>query len=244
MALPKDPTAPRSTHMGAYIGMLGYATLLAQFKTPQSATAAGAALGIARTKSTCLAKQFNALGLLHRVGWERPSVRGFDQAIYLLGPGPDAPARMTRSGKPMPHADFVPPINDKVMKFARFMAAIQEPRTRQQIIDLVGLSPSRCTALLAHLRSKPIRLAYVSGHTEPSRVNGHSMEEICYGPDRRDVPKPRIDNRRDRKNAATRARHRLKMDPWKGMIVSLNPRARPAIARRHERVGQEVECVG
>lgn len=212
----------RRHRSGAYIGMPGYATMMACLKRPRTSAAVARMTGVNAANAKVLLKQFHAMRLIHRVGWHQPT-RGFDQPIYLIGDGIDVPARLTRSGKPMPHADHQPRLIQRVVAFASFMQALQgeAPMSRKDLEREAGLTHTAVDRLLKRLLSPEVRLAFVAAHDIRADNAGPPTALYSFGIDQDDAPKPERTARRIR----DRVRRDVKKGSWTQTVFSLKRQA-------------------
>ena len=212
---------------GAYIGFSGYASILACTKTPVTDVQVAEITGIGQPCVRRLLKQFHALRLIHRVGWELPK-HGFDKPIYALGPGEDVPTRMAANGKPMPHADFRPRLQERVVAFASVIHALDQPMTLAELEAQSGVFGSRLSELTRHLMRPEVRLIRICAWQRRQAPGGRPVRVLEYGPDQRDAPRPRLIKS---KAARDRARRHILRPHWDQMVMTLKreagfPRAR------------------
>lgn len=221
----KEGARPRRS--GAYIGFAGYATILACLKQPRTDVEVADITGIWQGGVRSLLKQFHALRLIHRVGWVRPSGRGFDKPVYLLGRGDDVPAKLTQAGGAMPFADFKPRLQERVITFASLVHALEHPITLADLAAQSGVYGSRLSEITRHMMSAPVRLIFICGYETVTLKGGGTARILQYGPDRRDVRKPPTACRITRE----RRRRDIRRPQWDQLVMSLKRGAGFEIAR-------------
>lgn len=209
---------------GAYIGYAGYASVLAVVRIAGVAPASLVALvtGIDPQRTRLLLKQFLVMRLVHRAGWHRPTGRGIDLPLYAFGDGEDAPARPTADGRPMPHADFRPRIERRVLQFASVCHAMtDEPACMQKLEHESGVCMPRLSELLAHMTSPAVRIAHIGAwQARPGQPGGPPMKAYMMGFRKCDAnrPKPRGRTLRDERRMLE---SRLAKPMWKQMTKTL-----------------------
>lgn len=211
----------RTAKSGAYVGFAGYASVLACTKKPVTDLQVSATTGVHHPYIRRLLKQFMALRLVHRVGWE-PRPRGVDAPIYLIGPGENVPPRMTVGGRPMPHADHRHKLQERVVAFASVIHALEDPLTLIELERQSGIVISRLSELTRHLLHADIRLIYVCAWVWRDTPGGPPMRVFRYGVDLPDARRPK---RRVQEVVRERTQRDLKLTGWDRTVIALKRNA-------------------
>ncbi len=204
-----------SWRAGAYVGISGYAAILACAKQRTTAAQAAEKTGTTQKLTKLVLKQLHALRLVHRVDWVRPSGRGFDQPVYLIGDGEDVPARLTEGGTPMPHADHKPTLKPKIVSFGLIVQALGEPRDLSELVHETGLN--RATVRDAIKRMHAVGLCYVHERRRRHDGAGPFAKVWHYGIDRPDARRPPLVDQRER----DRVRRQLRHGQWGSVVITL-----------------------
>lgn len=181
----RDRTKQRA---GAYIGFQGYATILATIKTQAMTVPAIASItGVNESKLRRLMKEFLALRLVHREGWHKPT-RGCHLPMYRQGDGDDAPIPMTPKGKPQPYHDFKPSLAPRVVAFGSLVQVLASgPVSKSTLMQQSGISMSRISELLAHMRKPEIRLVNIAAWERRRDGCGPPTALFKLNPDAKDA---------------------------------------------------------
>lgn len=205
---------------GAYIGFVALAKILAATKSPMTAAQVAATCGITPICAKSLMHQFRILGLVHRVGYVKPT-HGYSSPVYLIGEGENVPAPLLtkgpRKGQPQPHIDHRPAIQSRVLTFSAIVKSMQDgPVTAPTV-----LAQSHCGVWNGRSAIKALRsvgLCFVSDYALRDITQGPLIERYEYG-DKKDArrPKHRGVRRRDETRLALRP-------AWHNMLVQLTGR--------------------
>lgn len=204
---------------GAYLGYRGYAVILAILKRPGTSDHVAATTGAGAQGMRVLLKQFNALRLIHRVGWVHPK-SGFPAPIYKLGEGEDAPAPLTADGRPMPHCGHRPALRRNVVAFASLIHAMADESRATKLAVESGMSESRMRELLAFMRKPEIKLIHIAAYDPGGRLGGKAAALYQYAPDTRDAQPPRPQQRQREKQRDFRRRDIVR-DQWSQTVLGL-----------------------
>jgi hypothetical protein len=187
MTLIRKPK-PDGRKSGAYIGYGAMAQLLVVLKEPQTAISAAEITGVHPLALKPLFKQFMALNLLDRVGWNG-SKRGFASPIYRIGTGQRYPAPIMRNGQPQTHADHMPPLRPRVVAFASIVHALQQgPSPISEICHQSGVQESNLRPAMRALHKG--RLIYRAAYERLTpRASISTLWAWGSGPDAKRPPK-------------------------------------------------------
>jgi hypothetical protein len=168
---------------GAYIGFVALAKILAATKTPVTAAQVAATCGIAPSCAKSLMHQFRVLGLVHRVGFVKPT-HGCSSPVYLIGQGENVPAPVMlkgrRKGQPQPHIDHRPAIQARVLTFSAIVQSMQDgPVTAATVIAQAHCGEPNGRAAIKALRS--VGLCYVSDYALRDITQGPLVQLYEYG---------------------------------------------------------------
>lgn len=213
--------AEQKKHTGAYVGYVGYAALLACTKQEVSAAQAAVMTGIGEQLVRRLLGQFRAMRLVHRSGWTRPSVRGFDQPLYRIGDEPDTPPRPTRRGSVMPHADHVHVPLPRVKSFGSLVHALQDDcLSMTELADRTGIAPSRLSEVLSYMASPGLRLIYIADWKWRDSPGGPPIKLWEFGLDKRNATKPKASGR-GKRDARRKVEALMSRPRWENTLAML-----------------------
>ncbi len=213
---------------GAYIGFEALAKILAATKQPVTALQVSEACGITHIRAKSLMHQFRILGLVHRVGFVKPS-HGYSSPVYLIGEGENAPAPLLPDGRPQPHADHRPAIQPRVLTFASIVHVLQKgPVSAMTVIDQAQAGAANCRRAVHALRS--VGLCCIAEYVHRDGTSGPLMALYEYAVNGKDAVRPRVQKVRRRDET-----RRVMKPAWNSMIAQLAPRA-PRRSRQAEAV--------
>lgn len=214
------PSNDAGTKTGAYMGFAGLACILAMTKKPTSPHDVVKTVGIGIKRASGILRQFWLLGLVHRVGWIKPT-NGFPTPVYQIGDGEDVPAMIGSKGRPHAYADMRPKIMEpRVVAFASAVQAMELPVTVVELCRQSGLSESRLRELLRVMNAPDIGLAYIAGYEPRDDGMGALSALWCYGINKRNAPRPKAGPRIRNKRRADLVRH-----PWANVVMDLKRNA-------------------
>lgn len=202
---------------GAYIGFVALAKILAATKTPVTALQVSDATGITHIRAKSLMHQFRVLGLVHRVGFVKPT-HGFSSPVYLLGEGENCPAPLMADGRPQPHVDHRPAIQLRVLTFSAIVQSLQAgPITAPGVIEQSHAGTWNCRQAIRALRD--VGLCYRADFVRREVTSGPLVERYEFGVDMKDCKRPKVEivRRRDESNRVFRP-------AWHNMLVQLSGR--------------------
>jgi hypothetical protein len=215
----------KGTKTGAYIGYEALAKILAATKQPVTALQVSEACGITHMRAKSLMHQFRVLGLVHRVGFVKPS-HGYSSPVYLIGEGENVPAPLLPDGRPQPHADHRPAIQPRVLTFASIIKCMQgSPVTANFVIEQSHAGAANCRRAIHALRS--VGLCCVADYVHRDGTAGPLVALYEYAVDGKDAIRPQVQKVRRRDET-----RRVMKPAWSSMIAQLAPRR----ARRAEAV--------
>ena len=199
---------------GAYIGFVALAKILAATKTPVTALQVSQQTGITHIRAKSLMHQFRVLGLVHRIGFVKPS-NGFVSPVYLIGAGENVPAPVMPNGKPQPHVDHRPAIQPRVLTFSAIVQAMQaSPATALQIIEQAHAGQANGRAAIAALRK--VGLCFIAEFTRRDGASGPQIARYEFGIDQRDARKQALQGVRRRDET-----RRVFRPAWHNMVAQL-----------------------
>lgn len=202
---------------GAYIGFVALAKILAATKTPVTALQVSVATGITHIRAKSLMHQFRVLGLVHRVGFVKPT-HGFSSPVYLLGAGDNCPAPMMADGRPQPHVDHRPAIQPRVLTFSAIVQALQAgPMTAPQVIEQSHAGVWNCRQAIRALRD--VGLCYLADFVHRDVTSGPLVERYEFGVGMKDAKRPKFVKTRRRDES-----RRVFRPAWHNMLVQLSGR--------------------
>lgn len=213
---------------GAYIGFEALAKILAATKAPVTALQVSEACGLSHFRAKSLMHQFRILGLVHRVGFVKPS-HGYSSPVYLLGKGENVPAPSLADGRPQPHADHRPAIQPRVLTFASIVNTLQAgPVSALTVIEQSHAGHANCRRAIHALRS--VGLCNIADYIHRDGTSGPFVALYEYEVDGRDAIKPKVSKMRRRDETL-----RVMRPAWCSMVAQL--------AQRRVRRVQHAEAV-
>lgn len=204
---------------GAYVGYVGYAKILACLLAhgPMTHLKIAEVTGIYHAKLRGMLKQFRALKLIHRIGWEKPK-HGFDIAIWQLDEGDDVPAPLNNFGRPQAYQDHRPALIPRIVAFASLIDALRlEPSTRSQLEHQSGIAHGSLSRALDYMRKA--HLITIASYSRRSDGSGPWIPHYVWNPGGANVTKPQPKTSAERDNRKT-ARV-LTLNGWDRTIVGL-----------------------
>ena len=199
---------------GAYLGYRALGALLGLLRDDRTPQALSTATGVALPRMRSLLKQFLALSLVDRVGWERPP-HGYATPVYRLGYGYVAPAPLMPCGQPQTHADFKPALQPRIVAFASIVQALRLGGPIAEIEHQSGVPRSRLFQAVANMH----RLRLIHVRAWDISPTGPMSRVWAWGGGK-DAPRPKP-MPRVRRHAA----HVLGRSPWIETVVGLKRQA-------------------
>lgn len=209
---PKGRNPQRS---GAYVGVAGYGAILACTKQPSTSVQVSERTGVSPRLAKLVLQQLHVMRLVHRVDWVRPTGRGFDLPVYMVGDGIDVLARRTKAGHPMPHADARPKMNLKIVAFCSIVQALYEPRDFRELLHQASVSKDTLRRALQRLHA--LGLCYVHERRRQASGVGPFVRIWHFGIDQPDADRPALVDRQ----ARDRNRRQLRHGQWGNVVVAL-----------------------
>lgn len=199
---------------GAYIGFEALAKILAATKEPVTAAQVSSVCGIGPHRAKSLMHQFRILGLVHRVGFVKPS-HGYSSPVYLLGEGENCPAPLLPDGRPQPHIDHRPVIQGRVLTFSAIVKSMQDgPVTAIQVIEQSHCGQSNGRAAIKALHA--VGLCYRADFVRRDVISGPLVARYEFGVDGKNARRPKVETVRRRDES-----RRVFRPAWHNMLVQL-----------------------
>lgn len=202
------------------LGYAGYVAILAALRADPLTTAEMVSAGLlGRTASGRIITSLHHLGVLCIVGW-RQNYRSAARPIYGYGSGLDAPAPTERpNGRPgsaAPLRTLV--LSSEVVALVALMKALDEPRSKTELMAVTGLSYGGMLRALTALRSHGFARIAVWEHRDCT--GGPPMACFAMGSEK-DAKRPPRASKRARNQRFTERKRAT--EPFEALRRALAP---------------------